>query len=113
MCAHISDGNFHCLVPFLDEEADKLEALNDKVIKRALALGGAASGEHGVGVGKMKHMLAEHGPFHLETQRSIKRALDPRNIMNPGKVVPMRVTEEERQARHALIGGPGTGSSRL
>ena len=113
MCAHISDGNFHCLVPFLDEEADKLEALNDKVIKRALALGGAASGEHGVGVGKMKHMLAEHGPAHLETQRSIKRALDPRNIMNPGKVVPMRVTEEERQARHALIGGPGTGSSRL
>ena len=113
MCAHIADGNFHCLVPFRDEETEKLEALNDEVVRRALALGGAASGEHGVGVGKMKHMLAEHGPAHLETQRSIKRALDPRNIMNPGKVVPMRATEEERQARHAVIGGAGSGASRL
>ena len=113
MCAHIADGNFHCLVPFRDEESEKLEKLNDRVIAYALALGGAASGEHGVGVGKMKHMLAEHGPAHLEAQRGIKRALDPRNIMNPGKVVPMRATEEERQARHAVMGGAGSGASRL
>ena len=113
MCAHISDGNFHCLVPFRDEETEKLEALNDVVVRRALEMGGAASGEHGVGVGKMKHMLAEHGPAHLETQRCIKRALDPRNIMNPGKVVPMRATEEERLARHAVMGGAGSGASRL
>jgi D-lactate dehydrogenase (cytochrome) len=90
-----------------------LEKLNDEVIAYALTLGGAASGEHGVGVGKMKHMLAEHGPAHLEAQRGIKRALDPRNIMNPGKVVPMRATEEERQARHAVMGGAGSGASRL
>ena len=113
MCAHIADGNFHCLVPFRDEESEKLEKLNDRVIAYALALGGAASGEHGVGVGKMKHMLAEHGPAHIEAQRGIKRALDPRNIMNPGKVVPMRATEEERQARHAVMGGAGSGASRL
>jgi D-lactate dehydrogenase (cytochrome) len=78
MCAHISDGNFHCLIPYAPEEEERLMALNDKVIARAIELGGAASGEHGVGVGKIKHVCWEHGPFHIDMQRRIKRAIDPR-----------------------------------
>jgi D-lactate dehydrogenase (cytochrome) len=113
MCAHISDGNFHCLVPFRDEETGKLQALNDAVVERALQLGGTASGEHGVGVGKMKHMVGEHGPAHVETQRKIKKALDPRNIMNPGKLFAMKPTEEERQAMHGFAGGAGITASKL
>ena len=61
MCAHISDGNFHCLIPYAPEEEEKLMALNDKVIARAIGMGGAASGEHGVGIGKIKHVCWEHG----------------------------------------------------
>lgn len=106
MCAHIADGNFHCLVPFADDETDKLERLNDLVVNKALQLGGVASGEHGVGVGKMKHLVKEHGPVHVDTQRRIKNALDPRNIMNPGKVVSQKASEEERRARDAAVGGP-------
>ena len=83
--------------------------LNDEVIRRAIDMGGAASGEHGVGIGKMKHVVWEHGPFHVDTQRRIKRALDPRCIMNPGKVIATEPTEEERAARHRAMGG-ATGS---
>mmetsp|Transcript_12015 Transcript_12015/g.19382 ORF Transcript_12015/g.19382 Transcript_12015/m.19382 type:complete len:112 (+) Transcript_12015:58-393(+) len=109
MCAHISDGNFHCLIPYAPDEEQRLMALNDKVIARAIALGGAASGEHGVGVGKMRHVVWEHGPFHVDMQRQIKRALDPRGIMNPGKIFTMEPSEEERAARHRHMGG-ATGS---
>jgi len=105
MCAHISDGNFHCLIPFAPEEEDRLMALQDKVIGRAIAMGGAASGEHGVGVGKMKHICWEHGPFHIDMQRRIKRAIDPRCIMNPGKIFTVEPSEEERAARHRGMGG--------
>jgi D-lactate dehydrogenase (cytochrome) len=110
MCAHISDGNFHCLIPYAPEEEAKLMKLNDKVIARAIAYGGAASGEHGVGIGKMKHVLWEHGPFHVDAQRRIKRALDPRMIMNPGKIFAAEPTEEERAARRRHMVGGGTGS---
>lgn len=55
---------------------------------RAIAAGGAVSGEHGIGVGKRESAAAEHGPLHVEVQRRIKRALDPLNIMNPGKFLP-------------------------
>jgi D-lactate dehydrogenase (cytochrome) len=57
-----------------------------KVIEKALSLGGTTSGEHGVGLGKMKLIEMEHGCNHLEVQKSIKRALDPRLIMNPDKI---------------------------
>ena len=105
MCAHISDGNFHCLIPYDREDEERLEKLNDSVIRRAIAMGGAASGEHGVGVGKMRHVQWEHGPFHVDAQRRVKRALDPRMIMNPGKVISIEPTEEERSARHRSMGG--------
>jgi D-lactate dehydrogenase (cytochrome) len=56
------------------------------MVARALEMGGTCSGEHGVGYGKMKYLAAEHGPG-LEVMRAIKRALDPENRMNPGKIV--------------------------
>lgn len=111
ICAHIADGNFHCLIPFKPEEKDRLVALEDKVIARAIAMGGAASGEHGVGVGKMRHICWEHGPCHIDIQRRIKRALDPCCIMNPGKIFSMEPCEEERHT--SVIKSRESGGSRL
>jgi D-lactate dehydrogenase (cytochrome) len=86
---HAGDGNFH-LVYLLDPEnpAEFAEAtrLNDRMVARALAMGGTCTGEHGVGYGKMKFLEAEHGEG-LAVMRAIKLALDPDNRMNPGKVV--------------------------
>jgi len=67
-------------------ELEEARRLNDRMIRRALAMGGTCSGEHGVGFGKMKYLEAEHGPA-LEVMRMLKRALDPDNRMNPGKMV--------------------------
>ena len=86
---HAGDGNFH-LVYLLDPanpaEFEAARRLNDRMVARALAMGGTCSGEHGVGYGKMKFLEAEHGQA-LSVMRDIKRALDPENRMNPGKVV--------------------------
>jgi len=86
MCAHIADGNFHCLIPYTKEEQPKMLELETNIINRAISMGGTLSGEHGVGLGKVKHMCTEHGEHHLDIQRGIKLALDPDNIMNPGKI---------------------------
>jgi D-lactate dehydrogenase (cytochrome) len=89
LVGHAGDGNFH-LIYVLDpaSEAELAEAsrLNDRMVRRALAMGGTCSGEHGVGFGKMKYLAAEHGPA-LDVMRTLKRALDPENRMNPGKMV--------------------------
>jgi D-lactate dehydrogenase (cytochrome) len=71
-----------------DDPGEVAEArrLNEQLVARALALGGTCTGEHGVGYGKKKFMDAEHGPA-LDVMRTIKRALDPDNRMNPGKVL--------------------------
>jgi D-lactate dehydrogenase (cytochrome) len=86
---HAGDGNFH-LVYLLDPdnpaELEEARRLNDRMVARALAMGGTCTGEHGVGLGKMKFLEAEHG-VGLSVMRDIKRALDPENRMNPGKVV--------------------------
>ncbi|MFT3974428.1 MAG: FAD-linked oxidase C-terminal domain-containing protein [Amaricoccus sp.] len=85
---HVGDGNFHMsfLIDVNDPaEMAAAEAVNDKVVMRALDLGGTCTGEHGVGSGKMRHLEAEHGAG-IEIMRAIKRALDPGNIMNPGKI---------------------------
>jgi len=87
---HVGDGNFHValLVGPDDVEGDLEVAydINSKLIDRALEMGGTCTGEHGIGQGKMKYMEAEHGDA-LQVMRTLKRSLDPDNIMNPGKIV--------------------------
>ena len=85
---HVGDGNFHTVI-LVPPEPDGLErawALDRLIVARALALGGSCSGEHGVGIGKREFLVAEHGEEVLAVMRSLKAALDPRGVMNPGKV---------------------------
>jgi len=87
---HIGDGNFHLTLLIDRDDADEVKRakeLSERLVERALAMDGTCTGEHGVGQGKMKYLLAEHGPAALAVMASIKRALDPDNIMNPGKIV--------------------------
>jgi D-lactate dehydrogenase (cytochrome) len=87
---HVGDGNFHLtlLVDLADnDEVARAKALNERLVARALAMDGTSTGEHGVGQGKMAYLPAEHGEAALEAMRAIKRALDPEDIMNPGKIV--------------------------
>ena len=85
---HVGDGNFHTviLVPDTPDGIDQAWALDKKIVARALALGGSCSGEHGVGIGKREFLEAEHGVETLAVMRQIKTAIDPRGIMNPGKL---------------------------
>jgi D-lactate dehydrogenase (cytochrome) len=86
---HVGDGNFHLLLLIdLDdgEEIKRAEALLERLVERALAMDGTCTGEHGIGQGKMKYLKAEHGEPALDAMRAIKRALDPLDIMNPGKI---------------------------
>jgi len=86
---HVGDGNFHLslLVDLSDAgEVTRTKALLERLIDRALAMDGTCTGEHGVGQGKMKYLLAEHGEPALAAMRAIKRALDPLDIFNPGKI---------------------------
>ena len=87
---HVGDGNFHLtLLVDMDnpDEVEVAKAFNERLVERALAMDGTCTGEHGVGQGKMKYLLAEHGAPALEAMRAIKQALDPLGIMNPGKIV--------------------------
>lgn len=87
---HVGDGNFHLLLLVdTDNEAEMAEAkaINDRLIRRALEMEGTATGEHGIGYGKLDYMSLEHGAS-LSVMRQLKQALDPMNIMNPGKVIP-------------------------
>jgi D-lactate dehydrogenase (cytochrome) len=87
---HVGDGNFHLtLLVDLDDrdEVKRAEGLCQRLVERSLAMEGTCTGEHGVGQGKMKYLAPEHGEQALAVMRSLKRALDPQNIMNPGKIV--------------------------
>jgi D-lactate dehydrogenase (cytochrome) len=86
---HVGDGNFHLsylLDPNDAAECATVERLNVQMVKRALRLAGTCTGEHGIGLHKMPYLLDEAGHGAVEMMRSIKRALDPKNIMNPGKI---------------------------
>ena len=87
---HVGDGNFHVALLIgpndVDSDLEVAYSINSKLIQRALDMGGTCTGEHGVGQGKMRYMEAEHGSA-LEIMKTLKRALDPDNIMNPGKIV--------------------------
>jgi D-lactate dehydrogenase (cytochrome) len=87
---HVGDGNFHLgliIDPHDPDELAEAAAINDRLVRRAIALDGTATGEHGVGTGKRKFMALEHGAG-LGVMRAIKQALDPLGILNPGKVLP-------------------------
>ena len=89
---HVGDGNFHLAFLFDKDDERELEQVNwvnSRMIDRALEMGGTCTGEHGVGHGKMKYLEREHGAEAVAMMVAIKRALDPQNIMNPGKVLPM------------------------
>jgi D-lactate dehydrogenase (cytochrome) len=91
LVGHVGDGNFHLVFlvdPDNEAEIAAAAAANDRLVMRALAMDGTCSGEHGVGYGKMPFLVAEHGEA-LEVMRAVKRALDPDQIMNPGKIVPL------------------------
>ena len=87
---HVGDGNFHLTLLVDMNDADEVERamqLMERLVDLALAMDGTCTGEHGVGQGKMKYLLAEQGAPALEAMAAIKRALDPQDIMNPGKIV--------------------------
>jgi D-lactate dehydrogenase (cytochrome) len=89
MVGHVGDGNFHVALlvdPARPEEIAEAARLNDRLVQRAIAMDGTCTGEHGVGYGKMDFLIAEHGDA-ISVMRSIKRALDPDNIMNPDKII--------------------------
>jgi D-lactate dehydrogenase (cytochrome) len=89
LVGHVGDGNFHfgyLIDPAIPEERERAEVLNNQLVARALRLKGTCTGEHGVGLHKMDFLLTEAGTGAVNMMRSIKRALDPYNILNPGKI---------------------------
>jgi D-lactate dehydrogenase (cytochrome) len=88
MVGHMGDGNFHVVLPYDPEQKDiykQLRAYNGTLIRKALELEGTITGEHGVGLHKKEYLLEQH-PDSIPVMKSIKRTLDPKNIMNPGKI---------------------------
>src|SRR5436309_7543813 len=91
LAGHVGDGNFHLIFmidPQSSEEIAEASRLNDRMVARDLAMEGTCTGEHGIGYGKIDFLLAEHGDA-VSVMQSIKQALDPDNILNPGKIVRM------------------------
>ncbi|XP_029464732.1 probable D-lactate dehydrogenase, mitochondrial isoform X2 [Rhinatrema bivittatum] len=90
IAGHVGDGNFHCIMvlnPDDMEEVQRVKEFTDRLARRALALHGTCTGEHGIGLGKRKLLEEELGDVGIETMRQLKATLDPKNIMNPGKVL--------------------------
>jgi len=88
IAGHVGDGNFHVILALDADDPNEVEAMNafnERLIERALAMGGTCTGEHGIGLGKMDFLGREHGDL-IAPMRLIKQALDPQNLMNPGKI---------------------------
>jgi D-lactate dehydrogenase (cytochrome) len=91
LVGHVGDGNFHLLLltdPDAPEEVARASAFSNRLVERAIAMEGTCTGEHGVGLGKRKYLAREHGEAALEVMAAIKHALDPADILNPGKILP-------------------------
>jgi D-lactate dehydrogenase (cytochrome) len=89
LVGHVGDGNFHLVIlidPNRAEDLEESERLNTRLVQRALSMDGTCSGEHGVGIGKRRFLEEEHGEA-MQAMRMVKKAIDPQNIMNPGKIV--------------------------
>ncbi len=87
---HVGDGNYHVMLlvdPAKPEEFVEAEKINHALVSRAIQMDGTCTGEHGVGLHKMPFLIEEHGEDALDLMRALKRAFDPKNIMNPGKIV--------------------------
>lgn len=87
---HVGDGNYHVILlidPENAEEVAEMERINHGIVQRAIAMDGTCTGEHGVGVHKIPFLVEEHGEDALDMMRALKRAFDPKNILNPGKIV--------------------------
>lgn len=87
---HVGDGNFHTQLlfdPQNEKEIEAAHAVENKITMRALSLSGTCTGEHGIGIGKIAHLETEYGKVGIQAMISIKKAFDPLNIMNPGKVI--------------------------
>ncbi|HOM15574.1 MAG TPA: FAD-linked oxidase C-terminal domain-containing protein, partial [Rubrivivax sp.] len=86
---HVGDGNFHLAYLVKDGDAaqrDLAESMSERMVKRAIALEGTCTGEHGIGLHKMGFLVEEAGEGAVQLMRQVKHALDPKNIMNPGKI---------------------------
>ena len=90
LVGHAGDGNFHLIIPFYPNnqaQVSAAEELSHYLVQQALALQGTCTGEHGIGLRKKAYLLQEHGAHAVSLMGVIKRALDPKNIMNPGKIL--------------------------
>jgi D-lactate dehydrogenase (cytochrome) len=90
---HVGDGNFHVIIlidPDKPEERAEAERINANIVERAIAMEGTCTGEHGIGMHKMDFLRTEHGDDALDVMRAIKRALDPLNLLNPGKIFELK-----------------------
>lgn len=86
---HVGDGNFHLVLIADKDDADEMaraNGVNERLVNRAIAMDGTCTGEHGIGMGKMDFLVAEHGEA-VSVMRTLKKALDPDNLMNPGKIL--------------------------
>ncbi|MBF0277198.1 MAG: FAD-binding protein [SAR324 cluster bacterium] len=90
LVGHVGDGNFHLIFlvdPDNSEELEKAHTVNHRMVMRAIEMGGTCTGEHGIGHGKLKYMKREHGDA-ITVMAQVKKALDPENLLNPGKIIP-------------------------
>ena len=90
LVGHVGDGNFHVLLtadPNDHAAIERLEQFHTRLVQRSLSLEGTCTGEHGIGIGKIEYLVSELGDEVVDLMRTIKAALDPNGIMNPGKVV--------------------------
>jgi D-lactate dehydrogenase (cytochrome) len=99
---HAGDGNVHYAIlvdPDDDDELARGKAVNGAIVERAIQVGGTATGEHGIGQGKREYLVAEHGAETVEAMRAVKRALDPTDTLNPGKIFPETAEGDRVRAR--------------